>query len=265
MVGACGHLTRLRYFVAVCVTIPARWSLMPDDVEQSDVSWSAGRLLKQAALPFAVGVVAGIVAIIAAGPTLGAFFGATVLAALLVPGIALSATRPGAVLMRAGGLVDGVGLAWLWLMFAAEIGFRQWLGAYVVLVALLSLLVGLAWALRRLGASAGVSAGISAMLGILWLSCPVWLFHHLSSMGADWLVRGIVAVHPLFALNGLLDLGNWTEMGRAYHLLQLNQDVPIALPAAIWASVAVHGVVGVTLWGAAAKFRGQPPIGATRR
>ena len=229
---------------------------MRDGDKQSGVSWSVGRVLKQAALPLGAGAAAGIVAIVAAGPTLGAFFGATVLAALLVPGIALSATRPSAVLMRAGGLADGVGLVWLWLIFAAGIGLWQWVGAYVLLVALLSLLVGMAWAMRRLGASAGVSAGMSALLGALWLSCPVWLFHHLTHMGADGWVRGIVAIHPLFALNGLLDLGNWTEMGRAYHLLQLNQDVPIALPATIWASVAVHGVVGVALWIAGALVGG---------
>ena len=229
---------------------------MRDGDKQSGVSWSARRMLKQAALPLAAGACAGIVAIVVAGPTLGAFFGATVLAALLVPGIALSATRPSAVLMRAGGLADGVGLVWLWLIFAAGIGLWQWVGAYVLLVALLSLLVGMAWAMRRLGASAGVSAGMSALLGALWLSCPVWLFHHLTHMGADGWVRGIVAIHPLFALNGLLDLGNWTEMGRAYHLLQLNQDVPIALPATIWASVAVHGVVGVALWIAGALVGG---------
>ena len=220
---------------------------MQDDDKQYGVPWSAGRLLKQAALPFAVGVASGIVAIMAAGPTLGAFFGATALAALLVPGIALSTARPSGVLVRAGGLADGVGLVWLWLIFAAGIGFWQWLGAYVVLVSLLSLLVGLAWAIRRRGASASVSAGTSALLGALWLSCPVWLFHHLTHMGADGLVRGIVAIHPLFVLNGLLPLGNWTEMGRAYHLLQLNQDVPIALPATIWMSVAVHGVLGVAI------------------
>ena len=235
---------------------------MHDD-KQSGVSWSVGRVLRQTALPLAAGAASGIVAIVAAGPTLGAFFGATVLAALLVPGIALSANRPSAVLMRAGGLADGVGLVWLWLIFAAGIGFWHWLGAYVVLVAMLSLLVGLGMAMRRVGASASVSAGMSALLGALWLSCPVWLFHHLTHLGADGLVRGIVAIHPLFALNGLLDLGNWTEMGRAYHLLQLNQDVPIALPATIWPSVAVHGVLGVSMWGASVLVSGgrQSPVG----
>ena len=236
---------------------------MRDGDKQSAVSCSAGRLLMQAAWPVAIGVAAGTAAIVAAGPTLGAFFGATALAALLVPGIALSAARPSRVLVRAGGLADGVGLVWLWLIFAAGIGFWQWLGAYVLLVALLSLLVGLAWAMRQRGASAGVSAGMSALLGALWLSCPVWLFHHLTHMGADGLVRGIVAIHPLFALNGLLDLGNWTEMGRAYHLLQLNQDVPVALPATIWMSVAVHGVLGVAMWGVGTMSGGrQSAVGA---
>lgn len=233
------------------------------DGEQSGVFWSVGRVLRQAALPLAAGAASGIVAIVAAGPTLGAFFGATVLAALLVPGIALSANRPSAVLMRAGGLADGVGLVWLWLIFAAGIGFWQWLGACVVLVAMFSLLVGLAWAMRRVGASASVSAGTTALLGVLWLSCPVWLFHHLTHLGADGWVRGIVAIHPLFALNGLLDLGNWTEMGRAYHLLQLNQDVPIALPVTIWPSVAAHAVVGVAMWAAGVLVSGgrQSPVG----
>lgn len=236
---------------------------MRDDVEQSGPYTSARRVLKQAALPLVAGAAAGIVAIIAAGPTLGAFFGATVLAALLVPGIALSAVRPSAVLIRAGGLADGVGLVWLWMIFAAGIGFWQWLGAYAVLVALLSVLVGLGWAMRRVGAAAGVSAGISATLGALWLSCPIWLFHHLTHMGADRVVRGIVAIHPLFAFNSLLDLGNWTEMGRAYHLLQLNQDVPIALPATIWPSVAAHGVLALALWGVGTVSGGRQSAGGT--
>ena len=46
------------------------------------------------------------------------------------------------------------------------------------------------------------------------------------------IVQHLVAVHPPLAINGILtNEPAWTERSLAYHLTNLNQDVPIRLPA----------------------------------
>lgn len=220
---------------------------MQHSAQQPEIPWSTGRLLRQSALPLAAGIGCGVLAIIAAGPTLGAFFATVALVTLLTPGIAMSARHWGDGLIRVAALCDGAGLACLAMITLADLHFTQWLQAYVTLVALAALLAGLAQACRRLHASAGLASGIATSLGILWLSCPIWLFHHLTRLGIERPIHAIIAVHPLFVLNGVLRLGNWTEMGMAYHLLQLNQDLPISLPQTIWAGVALHGILAAVL------------------
>ena len=54
----------------------------------------------------------------------------------------------------------------------------------------------------------------------------------------------VVAIHPLFAINGVLvNLGAWSHLPIAYReLTTLGQDVPYTLPASVWPMVLVHAL-----------------------
>jgi hypothetical protein len=90
------------------------------------------------------------------------------------------------------------------------------------------------------------------VIGLVWLTWPVWLSPSLVKNGADQTVANLVRIHPPLTINGILtNEPAWTERSVAYHLTNLNQDIPISLPESIWACVAVHGLIGLILWSVA--------------
>ena len=92
-------------------------------------------------------------------------------------------------------------------------------------------------------------AGMAIVVGLAWLSWPVWLSAALVRGGFSGTVQNLVWLHPPLVINGILT-GEpaWTERSLAYHLTDLNQDVPIRLPANVGQCVAVHGILGLVLW-----------------
>jgi hypothetical protein len=108
------------------------------------------------------------------------------------------------------------------------------------------------------------AAAVAIILGLAWLSWPVWLSPALARGGMDGVIRALVAVHPPLVANGILTAeAAWTERSVAYHLTNLNQDVPIAMPSNGLVCAAVHGVLGLVLWVVALARRGvlqTPPV-----
>ncbi len=184
-------------------------------------------------------------AAMAIGANLGTFLAGLVLVAIAVPLLAAGRRSWLVRLLAAGSIADAAALVWLVVALANEpFTIWQWLKAYLLLLSLALLACGLPglWRLARFSAlSAG---GLTVLLLALWLTAPVWLFHHLQSDALiDWMQR-LIDIHPLFAMNATVESGIWTESPLAYRVLNLNQDVFYAMPGGPWKSILFHGVLG---------------------
>ncbi|MEA2710242.1 MAG: hypothetical protein QOF78_2843, partial [Phycisphaerales bacterium] len=135
----------------------------------------------------------------------------------------------------AGAMVDALGVACLFAVFGPQITFVQWLECYLVLAAY-------AFALTAL--SRATAAWVAVLVGIAWLTWPIWTAPFLDIGVARWLTPA----HPLMAINSIvLNHGVWLEQPLMYRFTTLNQDVPYALPRSIWPCAIVHVFIGLML------------------
>jgi hypothetical protein len=188
----------------------------------------------------------------AAGSSLGLFFGGLFVATFLTPAAVLESDT----LARAiGGLAAVLGpVAIVWLIPVLKVADTpgQWAQTVLVLAAYSGAVGGIARVLARVGWPVVFAAAVAIVLGLAWLTWPVWLSSILVGSGLGGTVGHLVAVHPPLAINGILtNEPAWTERSLAYHLTDLNQDVPIRLPANAAACAALHGILGLVLWTAA--------------
>ncbi len=184
----------------------------------------------------------------AAGPSLGIFFGGLFVATFLTPAGVLC----GKVAASIGGLVAIVGpVIAVWMLTTtktantpAELG-----EAASVLLAYSIAIGGIALILARARVPAIFASAGAIVLGLAWLTWPVWLSAPLVGNGYDRVVQDLVLAHPPLTINGILiNEPAWTERSIAYHLTDLNQDVPIRLPDNPAICAAVHGIIGISLW-----------------
>jgi hypothetical protein len=178
----------------------------------------------------------------ASGVNLGMLFGAIALAAILIPPMSLVRAKLGHALLICAMVCDGLAIPWLIALWNAPVTLIQLLLCYVLMIGWCAALFGLTLAMARFFRDEITSSAIVVVLAMLWLSSLIWLP---ASTGAP--VDGLLAVHPLFALNGLLkELGIWTQQPIAYkYLFTLGQDVPYVLPATVWPCVALHSLIGM--------------------
>jgi hypothetical protein len=124
--------------------------------------------------------------------------------------------------------------------------------AVLVLAAYSMAIGGIALVLARAGCPVIFAAATAVVLGLAWLTWPIWLSPILVRGGLGGVVQNLVKVNPPLTINGILtNEPAWTERSLAYHLTDLNQDVPIQLPANARACAALHGILGLVLWSAA--------------
>ena len=205
-------------------------------------------LLRAVAGPFAVAFGLTVLLWLATGATLGLFFGGLFLAVLLIAFIALPETDLQTRLLRAAGVADAVGLVWLIaVLINGQLSIRQWLACYLILLAVLLLQLGIAARFRRVRLTPLSSASASLFVTLLWLTSPIWLLHHLQTPALLPVMHRLIAIHPLFAINSAIPAVIWTESPIAYRLMNLNQDVPYALPGSAIPCVLLHTVAGLIL------------------
>jgi hypothetical protein len=198
---------------------------------------------------FLLATVGTVACLICTGASLGLFFGGIVLAAVLAPPVALLNEAWPRRLILVGGMVDGVGVVWLVLVFQGSIALGQWLLAYALLIAFTSAAVGLGCLLRSARTPALLASTLATLTSICWLASPIWLMPGIES---PRLLGALIDAHPLLAINGILrHLGIWTEHALMYRLTNLGQDVPYQLPSPLPA-IAFHGFIGLMTLAAAA-------------
>jgi hypothetical protein len=187
----------------------------------------------------------------AAGPSLGLFFGGLFVVTFLTPAGVLADHLSWSI---AGFFVVIVPVAAGWLCTALKTpNTPVQLGeAILVLVAYSLAIAGIALLVARIGIPKLFASAAAIVLGLAWLTWPVWLAGNLVQGGFDRTVQHLVDLHPPLTINGIL-IGEpaWTERSVAYHLTDLNQDVAIRFPANSMECAAVHGGVGLAFWFAA--------------
>ena len=200
-------------------------------------------------LLFVLSLIASAACAWAAGSSLGLFFGGLFVATFLTPAGVLQQKHLVAAIGGLIAVVAPVAGIWLIAVFESTDTFGQWIEATMVLAAYALAIGGIALALARLKLPPVFAASLAILLGLAWLSWPVWLSTALVRGGLSWTVQHLVWLHPPLVINGILTAEPaWTERSLAYHLTDLNQDVPIQLPANAGACLAVHGVLGLILW-----------------
>jgi hypothetical protein len=147
---------------------------------------------------------------------------------------------------------------WFWI---AHLGNITWPAACRASAVGFLLGMALSGTARLLSGGAGGRfwPGFIGLLGLAWVSWPVWLSDPLSGKTLVW----SVALQPLFAVNSAVpDLGNWVDQPMAYQLTSFGQDVLYQMPKSVWPAVLFHGMIGLVTWTVAVwreRPRNAPP------
>jgi hypothetical protein len=201
----------------------------------------------------------------AAGTSLGLFFEGLFIATFFTPAAVLEQGTLRDAIACLGAAIAPVAIVWLIAVIKSPDTIEQWMAATTVLITYSLAIAGMAMLPSVLKLPPVLAAAAAIVIGFAWLTWPVWLSATLAKGQTNAVVNGLVIVHPPLVINGILS-GEpaWTEMSLAYHLTNLNQDVPVRLPGNIWVCVAFHGIAGIGLWAAAVgianRRRGLYPV-----
>jgi hypothetical protein len=203
--------------------------------------------LSAALVPLTLSVLAAVGITWACGGTLGVYIGALLAVTLLIPPT-VSANQQ--VLGRRWVVwlvVAPLAAAWLSTARRTDTTMSEWGASSAVVLAYAIGLAGIVSALPLLRLSAIVSAALTVVLGLAWLTWPIWLSPTWNGEASAGWVNRLVVVHPALSVS-LPHLGHWDEQSLAYHLTDLNQSVPYAPPHSVWVCVLVHVLVGAALF-----------------
>jgi hypothetical protein len=206
----------------------------------------ARQLLSVIAFPLSVAALSAIACYRAAGPTLGLFLGLLVFVALLVPPILAAARETGERLTSLTVIVVPLVITWLIASWHNEMRLSEWAASSLVLAAFAVGLSGLSAALSVTRIGRHTAGLVVVLLGLAWLTWPIWLSRTWDGEASSRWVNPLVALHPGLAIN-YPHLGQWAEQSIAYHLTDLNQNVPYAPPRTVAACVVFHLVIGAGL------------------
>jgi len=200
----------------------------------------------------------------AAGDSLGLFIGGLLIATFLVPPIVLQNPTIGTTSLGFALVLLPITIVWFGAVMKGADPFSQWAACVLVLACYAVPIAGFSLLLARAGIPPIFASAIAVILGLLWLAWPIWLCNFLLSSGHDSLAAHLVTLSPPLTINGILT-GEpaWTERSLAYHLTNLNQDIPIVLPSSPWTCAAAHCAIGLILGSLALvpHRNGKSPIG----
>jgi hypothetical protein len=181
-----------------------------------------------------------------AGTSLGLFFGSVAFTTLLVPPLIVSCKSTRARLTTPLAASLGAMLVWL-TSLGSEFTFAQWTSCSLVLLGYSIALGGVCSVVLALRVTLFLASGAVTIIGLLWLTWPVWLSRALLAPSGDTLASWLIPAHPLFAINRVLShFDTWDRYPLAYgQLTVLNQDVFYAMPTTIAWTFLVHGAIGV--------------------
>lgn len=178
----------------------------------------------------------------AAGPGLGLYLGAVLLATIYTPSLVLAGTSPRDRAAAACGAVLGAACVLAASTGAADVTAGECFRCCLVLAAYVFALSGIAIVWESIQFPPSVAAALTTILAMAWVGWPVWLSPWMTQHLADRLTP----VNPALAVNAVVrHLGSWDHAPVAYRALTvLDQDVPYHLPRSIFPAVLLHLLLG---------------------
>lgn len=204
------------------------------------------RLLSATLAPLLLATLSAIACYQAAGATLGLYLGLLVAAVLLTPPAIAIEQNATDRLAALSATVLPLCITWFIASRRNEMWLSEWAASSLVLISFAAALAGLSAALSVTGVGRPLAAAIVILLGLAWLTWPIWLSPTWDGEASTAWVNRFVALHPALAIN-YPHLGQWVEQSIAYHLTDLNQNVPYAPPHTVLACVLFHLVIGANL------------------
>jgi hypothetical protein len=193
------------------------------------------RLLSVALFPLILGLLSATACYIAAGPSLGLFLAGVVLVSFIVPPICMAEPKTSNRLLAVGVFVSGIIIIWLiasirsntpvaGMTSASDVrspGWELWRGngvwssewalASVILLSYALALAGLSAGLRLVRCSAIVSAALTVILALAWLTWPIYMSRTWDGESSEAAVDRLIVLHPGMAINAqVYKLGAWT-------------------------------------------------------
>jgi len=170
------------------------------------------------------------------------------IATFLVPPIVLQNPTLGSTSLGFALVLLPIAIVWFGSVMKGADPLPQWAACVLVLACYALTIAGFSLLLARAGIPPIFASALAVILGLLWLTWPIWLCNFLLSGGHDSLAGHLVTLSPPLTINGILT-GEpaWTEQSLAYHLTNLNQDIPIILPSSPWTCAAAHCAIGLIL------------------
>lgn len=222
-------------------------------------------LLLTAATGFGPAVVLAMLCHFCAGPGLGLYLGGLAVVGLIVPPLVVGQDSIARAAIVTGSVLLAVAAVWLGPVFQTSVAITDWFRGCAVLLGFAAGLTGIASILKRVTKSAVVASALAVILGIAWLSWPVWLSAGLTGEGRERVVASLVYAHPLFAMNGAMKAAfpvPWAQYRLAYVLTNIGDDIPYELPASVIPSALLHTLIGGGLiLGAVKRHRRKDPVG----
>ncbi|MCY2955126.1 MAG: hypothetical protein NTU53_24630 [Planctomycetota bacterium] len=222
--------------------------------------WVVGQVLA-GLIPFGLVLLLAVLCYVCVGGTLGLYLGGLAVVGLIVPPVLLGQRTLLEGVVAGGGMIVAIAIVWVIPVFQSVMAISEWLSGCVVLVSYAISLLGLAFLLRRVLGSAVVASALTVILGVSWLTWPIWLAPGLTGAGRERIVADLVYAHPLFGLSGSMRPAfqvPWAQYRIAYLLTNIGDDIPYELPATIIPCLLLHFSTGGVLLFASRVRRRRP-------
>src|SRR5688572_3398846 len=193
------------------------------------------RLLSVALAPLLLSALSAVACYVSAGTSLGVFLGGVIMVTLLVPPLVLADGGWRTRLIVLGAILLPVWATWLVATVNSQVYVREWMACCIVVTAYASALAGLTVGLRLTRLPAVGCAAITVVLGLAWLTWPIYMSRSWEGTSSTDIVSLFARFNPALVINGQVfrAMGLWTEQSIAYRLTDLSQNVPYQLPRAL--------------------------------
>ncbi len=118
----------------------------------------------------------------------------------------------------------------------------EWMGSVIVLSAFAATLSAFTSLLSAIRLPRWLIPALITPLALAWLTWPIWTSPFWTGAENQPSLEPLLFVNPAINLNGMVykQYGGWMEQSVAYHLTNLNQDVPFSFPRTLWPMVLWH-------------------------
>jgi hypothetical protein len=209
------------------------------------------RTLSVTALPLVLSLFGALACYAVAGPSLNLFLGHLVLLIVLAPVLVMAEASAVARLTALAASFIPFTAVGFFAFTRSEIHFGEWWRTTTVLLLFAFALSAISVVLRQFKCPITVSAAASVIVGLVWLTWPIWASRTWQGEDSAGRILLLSNFHPGMLIDGQLakTSGGWASQTIAYHLTDLNQNVSYSPPRAIWPAIILYGVLAAIPFG----------------